>query len=191
MRGQTARDPTSRPPHSMNSQDMEHRGDPSQTAALSLLAGLTLRDLEEIEGTGGEPVVSEGGELQAKRLRSVRDLFQAVQRGADPLYARPTEIGGGSLLAKPDFHRQIASLDDDVETFLLVARLRRDDEQPEEISAWAKRCEKLVEALLEGGLAQIEGSADRAAVEADLRFFLEQLERLDEIATDRPSHELL
>jgi plasmid stabilization system protein ParE len=170
---------------------MERRGDPSQTAALSLLAGLTLRDLEEIEGAGSEPVVSEGDELKARRLRSVRDLFQAVQRGADPLYARPTEIGGGSLLAKTDLHRQIASLDDDVETFLLVARLRHEDEQPEEISAWAKRCEALVEALLEGSWSQMDEGADRAVAEADLRFFLEQLERLDEIASDRPSHELL
>jgi hypothetical protein len=168
---------------------MEHHGDPSQSAALSLLAGLTLRDLEEVEARVTEPTVISTDDLREKRLASVLNLFKAVQRGAHPLYARTAGVGGGSLMAKTDLHAEVASLDDDVEMFMLAARLR-DGEQPDEISGWAKRCEQLVQALIDGDFSGID-EEDRRRLTQEVRFFLNQLERLDEIRSDRPAHELL
>lgn len=173
----------------MNSHAMEHRGDPSQSAALSLLAGLTLRDLEELEASEGEPAIAAGKDRRENRLISVLNIFKAVQRGANPLYKRPAAVGGGGLLAQADLHSEVASLDDDVEMFMLAARLR-DDEQPEQIRNWARRCEILVEALIDEDFSGIE-EKDRDEIATEVRFFLEQLERLDEIRTDRPAHELL
>lgn len=168
---------------------MEHHGDPSQSAALSLLAGLTLRDLEELGAPEAEPIIAPGEDLREKRLTSVRDLFKAVQRGAHPLYAQTAGAGGGSLLARTDLHSQVASLDDDVEMFMLAARLR-DDEQPDQISDWARRCEQLVQAVIDEDFSKVDDE-DRLRLTNEVRFFLSQLERLDEIRSDRPAHELL
>lgn len=156
---------------------MDRDLDASDVPALSLLASLVIRDLDEI--SRGEIRVDQLGpaDIRRRRLRSLREVFASAERGAEPVYEQIGERGG-SLLESNQLHSRVASLDQDLGLFTLISRLRP-DEEPEQIKDWAHELAHAVHELDKVGWARLAAAA-RERIIGQLRPFLLQLERLDE-----------
>jgi len=145
------------------------------TATRQLLASQLVQDLRDLR-TG---LTAEDEERH--RLQLLRSLAEAAERGAKPvLEDREGRAVGGSL--SPARSRELATLDQDEELFMLVRRLR--GENAAGVAEFAEQVKSLVDALLSSGW-QTVAPALRLFAQGDLEPFLQRMERLDELEGPR------
>lgn len=164
---------------------MSHELEATHVPALSLLASLTIRDLDELDR--GDLRLGELPERDSRlrRLSTLHDVLESAERGAEPVYEQIAQAGG-SLLDSTSLHLRVASLDEDLGAFTLISQLRGPSEQPDQIKRWAHRINETIEQLLKVDWPTLSQS-HRNRLRRELRPFLLQLERLDEHFADSAS----